>query len=246
MSTIVSGFVSNINERYSDSLERYYKNGSFLLQSTTPKIIFVDKIMFDLIGNNYNKINTLIIEINKNETYLYDYLPYLNNFKINTSNNSKDTIEFMFTMCNKTELVKKAIFLNHFKTDNFIWVDFGIKHIFNESFSDDEFIIKINNLQYKKYNDNKVRIGKIWNLDYELNIDIYKNVVWYFAGGVFGGNIDSLEKFGNLMKSKCIDIIMSKNTIMWEVNMWYLIYIENNNLFDIYSCNHDTTLICNY
>ena len=246
MSTIVSCFVSNINQRYSDSIERYYKNGSFLLQSTTPKIIFVDKIMFDLIDNNYNKTNTLIIEINKNDIYLYDYLSYLNNFEINTSNNSKDTIEFIFTMCNKTEWVKKAICLNHFKTDNFIWVDFGIKHIFNKSYSDDEFILKINNLQYKKYNDNKVRIGNIWNLDHEFHIDIYKDIVWYFAGGVFGGNINSLEKFGNLMKSKCIDIIISKNTIMWDVNIWFLIYKENKELFNSYYCDHDKSLIDNY
>jgi hypothetical protein len=153
----------------------------------------------------------------------------------------------MFTMCNKTEWVKRAIYLNYFKTENFIWVDFGIKHIFNGSFSycsDEDFIEKINKLNDKKYN--KVRIGGIWNISYDYNIDIYKNVAWYFAGGVFGGNIHSLEKFGNLMKSKCIDIMTSKNTIMWEVNIWYLIYNENKLLFDIYGCNHNASLIDNY
>lgn len=58
--------------------------------------------------------------------------------------------------------------------------------------------------------------------------------------------IHSLEKFASLIKSKCIDIMTSKNTIMWEVNIWYLIYKENKSLFDIYNCNHNSSLIDNY
>ena len=129
MSTIVSAFVSNVNERYSDSLKRYYEHGRILMKSKTPKVIFVDEIMFDLIGNEYDKTNTVIIKINKTDSYLYNYTSYLTNFQLNSTDHSKDTIEFMFTMCNKTEWVKRAIYLNYFKTDNFIWVDFGIKHI---------------------------------------------------------------------------------------------------------------------
>jgi hypothetical protein len=247
MSTIVSAFVSNVNERYSDSLKRYYEHGRILMKSTTPKVIFVDEIMFGLIGTEYDKTNTVIIKIFKTDSYLYNYTSHLTNFQLNSTDHSKDTIEFMFTMCNKTEWIRRAIYLNHFKTENFIWIDFGIKHILNGSFtycSDEEFIEKINKLNDKKYN--KVRIGGIWNLSYDYNIDIYKDVAWYFAGGVFGGNILSLEKFASLMKSKCIDIMTSNNTIMWEVNIWYLIYNENKSLFDSYNCNHDKTLIDNY
>jgi hypothetical protein len=244
MSTIVSAFVSNINERYSDSLKRYYEHGKILMKSTTPKVIFVDEIMFNLIGCDYDKTNTLIIKINKTDSYLYNYSSYLTKFHVNSTDHSKDTIEFMFTMCNKTEWVKRAIYLNHFKTEHFIWIDFGIKHIFQGLYTNEEFVEKIDKLKDKKYN--KIRIGGIWNINYEYAIDIYKDVSWYFAGGVFGGNINSLKKFGNLMKTKCIDIMTSKNTIMWEVNIWYLIYKENRELFNIYDCNHDKSLIDNY
>jgi hypothetical protein len=140
--------------------------------------------------------------------------------------------------------MRQAINLNHFKTNNFIWIDFGIKHIFQSSCTDEEFVEKINRLKYKTYDN--VRIGGIWNLNFKFNIDIYKDVAWYFAGGVFGGNKNSLLKFAELMKEKCIDIMTSKNTIMWEVNIWYLIYSENRGLFDSYDCNHNTSLIDNY
>ena len=50
MSTLVSAFVSNVNERYTDTLTRYYKFGKLLLKSNAPKIIFLDEPMYDLIG----------------------------------------------------------------------------------------------------------------------------------------------------------------------------------------------------
>ena len=247
MNTIVSAFISNINERYSDSLKRYYTLGKILLKTNVPKIIYVDEIMFDLIGDDYNNSNTLIVKINKKKSYLYDYARYLTNFDLKTDEPTKDTIEYIFTMCRKTEWIREAILLNYFKTDNFIWIDFGIKHIFNGLFSycsDKEFIEKINNLKYKTYNS--VRIGGMWNLSYDYNIDIYKDIAWYFSGGIFGGNKHYLIRFADLMKSKCINIMIIKNTIMWEVNIWYLIYLENNTLFDSYGCSHDKSLIDNY
>ena len=33
---------------------------------------------------------------------------------------------------------------------------------------------------------------------------------------------------------------------MWEVNIWYLVYKENKELFDNYYCNHNNTIIDNY
>ena len=48
------------------------------------------------------------------------------------------------------------------------------------------------------------------------------------------------------MKEKCIKIINEKKTLMWEVNIWYLIYKENNNLFDCYNCDHNESVVSNY
>jgi hypothetical protein len=153
----------------------------------------------------------------------------------------------MLTICNKTEWIREAILLNHFKTKNFIWIDFNIRQNLTgviNGCSDEEFIEKINNLAYKCYSS--VRIGGIWNNNYEFKIDIYRDKSWYFVGGIFGGNSNSLIKFADLMKTKCIDIITKKNTIMWEVNIWYLIYKENKNLFNTYGCNIDKKMIDNY
>ena len=242
MSTIVSAFLSNVNLRDDKNIHTYYNHGKLLIKSILPKIIFLDDEMFNLIGDDYDKNTTLIIKIDKYDSYLYDYKKLITNFEINTTYPKKDSIDYMLTICNKTELIKKAILLNYFNTDNFIWVDFGIKHVFK--CSDDEFIEKLNNL-YNKYNST-IRIAAIWNLEYNYNIDVYKNVAWYFAGGVFGGNKNILLQFAELMKTKCIEIITTKKTIMWEVNIWYLIYLENKELFDAYYCDHNDSIIDNY
>jgi hypothetical protein len=36
---------------------------------------------------------------------------------------NKDTLEYMITICHKTEWIKEAIDLNFFNTTNFTWID---------------------------------------------------------------------------------------------------------------------------
>jgi hypothetical protein len=145
-------------------------------------------------------------------------------------------------MCNKTEWIRKAIENDIFNSKNFIWIDFGIKQVCN--WSDNEFILKLDNLQVKNYD--KVRIGHIWDLSVIYDSDILKQITWYFAGGVFGGNKNILLKFADLMKDKCIEIMNITDSIMWEVNIWYILYKETPDLFEPYSCNHNNSIIDNY
>jgi hypothetical protein len=248
MTTIVSAFVSNINSRKEMDINKYFQNGKLFLKSSVPKIIFLDETMLNLVGEDYDKSNTVIIKINKEDIYLNNYRELLTNFNLNTNNSCKDTIDYIFTMCNKTEWIRTAILLNKFNTDNFIWLDFGMRYIFN--CSDEEFIEKVNNLHNKMYN--KIRVGKIWDIDqiYKYSEDeftlkdpiilkkynyplepgyiynMYKTVTWAFAGTIIGGHKTNLLIFAEKMKDKCIEIIMTKNTLMWEVNIWHLIYIQ--------------------
>ena len=243
MSTIVSAFISNINTRNDRNINTYYLLGKLLLKSTTPKIIFLDKDMYNLIqASDYDKKNTHIINYEKTDIYLYNYSEKLVNFNLNTDNPSKDSLEYIFAMCNKTEWIKKAIELDTFNSDNFIWIDFGLKQVCNCSNSD--FIEKLNKLYLKNYSS--VRIGNIWNLSSYYNFDILKQITWYFAGSVFGGDKKSLIKFAELMKNKCIEIINNYSTIVWEVNIWYMLYRIEPTLFNPYSCDHNNTIIENY
>jgi hypothetical protein len=238
--TIVSAFISNINNHR--DIEKYIECGKKLLEIDVPKIIFVEQNIYDiyLIDNCYN--NTKFIIIKKEDIYFYEYYDKILNFNILKGNDTKDTLEYMFTMCNKTEWVKQAIEINFYNTKQFIWLDFGIYHVMNNNLDFNDNIVKL----YDKEYDN-IRIASCWDLDMVYNIDnVYKYVAWYFAGGVFGGNCEKLLIFADLMKKKCLDIIEEKQHLMWEVNIWYLIYKDNKELFDPYTANHNRSIITNY
>ncbi len=269
MTTLVSAFVSNINSRQDMNLYKYYHNGRLFLKSTAPKIVFLDETMLELVGEDYDKTNTVLIKINKEDNYLYEYKHLLTKFTLNADTTQKDTLEYMLAICNKTEWLKIATELNHFNTDNFTWIDFGIRYICN--CSDELFIQKVDNLQHKTYNE--LRVGKIWDLnkitkrseevyvfgdvDHFQNFDhfkdntewafnIYETISWAFAGGIIGGHKDKILIFVEKMKNKCIETINTRNTLMWETNIWYLIYVDNKELFDPYFCDHNNSLLDNY
>jgi hypothetical protein len=242
--TLVSGFLTNVNQKMDCNIDKFFELGVLLLEAKIPKIIFVDEGMYEKI-NTYENEYTKIILINKTDYDLYQYMNHdvLTNFSLNTDNHAKDTIEFMFTMCNKTEWLKQAINIDCFNTEQFVWVDFGIRHVFR--CDDDNYLNILESLQNKNY-DNGVRIGTIWDLQVLYNFNILRDITWYFAGGVFGGNKENLLNFANLTKEKCLQIISQEKTIMWEVNIWYLIYLENRDLFNTYHCGHDDTIVTNY
>lgn len=241
MITIVSAFIININSRKDRSIQKYIEYGKVLLQTKVQKIIFIDEIIFNEL-KHYSDELTYLIPIKKESIYLYKYKDGLTHYNLSSTFPEKDSIEYMFVMCTKTEWIKQAIELNYFNSKQFIWIDFGIRHVFKSG--DNEFIQYIEHMNDKIYE--KVRIGSIWNPDKQYRGDIYKEVRWYFAGGVFGGDIKSLLLFAEKTKEMCLKIMEDKHTIMWEVNIWYLVYKELPSLFDCYTCDHNSSLITNY
>ena len=230
MTTIVSGFIFCLNNT-NRTIEEYIKYSIQLLKLPHNKIIFIDEKVFEFVEKYQNKHTILI------KTKIEDL--YLNKYKlepiVNTDNPSKDTYDYFTIQCNKTEWVREAINRNIFKTEQFIWIDFGIYHILSD--------INLNNLD-KRYQ--KVRIPNIWDLNIVYNCDINKDICWYFAGGVFGGSKSKLIEFADLVKDKCIEYVEKKQHLMWEVNIWYLIWKENKELFEPYLSDHNQSIIENY
>jgi len=48
------------------------------------------------------------------------------------------------------------------------------------------------------------------------------------------------------MKNKCISYIQEHKNLVWEVNIWYLIYRDNKELFNTYKADHNPSIIQNY
>jgi hypothetical protein len=239
MTTLVSGLITNIN--FYRSIDKYIEFGKILCNTNINKIIFIEKHIYDKFFKDEVYKFTTFIFTSKEELYLYKYIDYnLQNFnRLSTDNPLKDTLEYMFIQNNKIEWVREAIEKNPYNSNDFVWVDFGIYHMINDYKIFNDYINGISNKTYKN-----IRIAS--SLYSNTTHSIYTNINWFFLGSVFGGNSKKLIQLADLTRKKCIDTILNENTLMWEINIWYLVYLEHPYLFDPYKANHNPSILINY
>ena len=243
MTTIVTAFVTNINHIGFRNYETYIDYGKKMLRVNAPCVCFLEKEIYEKYFVNELKDfpQTYFFMFHKTQNYLYGYLDQVTHYDLHSDNPTKDTIEYMFLQCHKTEFLRQVIEINPFQTSNFTWVDFGIFHMIKN----DESLVKgIQHVSQKTYS--KVRVASCVNPNDSCHMDIYRQVVWFFAGSVIGGHKDALLEYANAMKVKCISIIEERHHIMWEINIWYLLYQEHNTIIDPYFANHDLSILMNY
>ena len=239
--TIVSAFVTGVNKKKDMDISHYIEYGKKLLRLSIPKIIFVESSVYETHLTDETYPLTEFVIISKNDIYLYTYISNITDFNINSKNPDKDTIDYLFVQCNKTEWVRQAIHRNSFKTEQFTWIDFGIYHIVKDDRLFQNAIMKI-----AKTRVNKVSVGSCWNLRLPFVRDIYKDVAWFFAGGIFGGEPLYLIEFADLVQQKCIEYILQTRSFIWETNIWYLVYKEHLDVFSPFLAEHDVSLLQNY
>lgn len=237
MATIVTALLTNINN-YRE-IDKYIEYGKKLINIPQQKIIYIEEKVHNMYYKDINDINTTFRFIEKKDIYLYEYYDQITNFNLISGHREKNTIDYMFVQCNKTEWIKNAIHENPYNSEQFIWIDFGIYHMIN---NDELFIKYINHICESKYDNIRIASGYFnGNEDY-----IYKQVIWFFLGSIFGGHKDKLLLFADLMKEKCLSIIKNEKTICWEINIWYLIYKEYPELFSTYTADHNINILINY
>lgn len=240
--TIVSAFITDVNKKKDMDISHYIEYGKKLLRIPVPKIIFVELSVYEThLSEEQYPLTEFIIISAKTDIYLYTFISHITDFDINSKNPDKDTIDYLFVQCNKTEWVRQAIHLNSFKTEQFTWIDFGIYHIVKNDRLFQNAILKISQTRV-----NKVSVGSCWNLRLPFVRDIYKDVAWFFAGGIFGGEPNYLIEFADLVQQKCIDYILNHKSFIWETNIWYLVYKEHLDVFSPFLAEHDVSLLQNY
>ena len=268
---IVSALITNINKnRNTTDYINYCKH---LFNNNISQVLFLEKAVFFqyahiLIhidgdgGMEYNQFlyetkvyeyvkyrTKIFVFFEKADIYLYNYQHALAPFELITNKPDKDTLEYMFIQCHKTEWVKMATQLFGGNTaQEYMWIDFGIYHMFNEE--KELFLGAIQNLYNRvihRTND-KIRTASCWSPEmYDIySATVYTKIMWLFAGSVFGGSTENVVRFADRMKQKCLQIIQDHKRLMREVNVWALLYKETPDFFDLYNCGHDNTIITNY
>ena len=238
----MTAFIPDVNQRNDRDIHWYLERGKHLLNVPIPKVIFAPRHIIDhlyLVNPGFN----LFVAFEFADIYLSKYLVSLNN-EVITDNPKKDTIEYFMIQCNKTEWVRKSITLNPFKSNQFIWIDFGIYQFYEKAGSAELFNEEV--MKMCSRNHNRIRIPSIWDINESKNIRDRKKILWFFAGSVFGGNSECLNSFSNIMRLKCLKMIEEQKTLVWEVNIWVDVFLEIPEIFDSYPANHDQTMIRNY
>jgi hypothetical protein len=129
-----------------------------------------------------------------------------------------------------------------------IWIDFGSFHMFQNKidvFQSELYKLRsrINRrLSSSSQSDSKITIARCWDPNHIYYGDIYKDINWLFAGSIFGGNVEAINIFACKMREKCFQVLREHNTLMWEINIWVLIYREAKDLFVLYPSDHSEIL----
>ena len=246
MTTLVSGFIDlrkydivnrNQNSLAFKTLDFFLEKAKYVLKLPYPKVIFLEKENIDIL-KEYENENTVFVPFEKEDLFLWSHREEILKTKLPENRQfEKDTHDYMMVQLQKTDWVRRAIELDHFKTEQFVWIDLGIYWIVKNQDIFDNGCAHLVNCSY-----DKVRIPGCWILGSGYSFD---QILWYFCGGLFGGNKDNLLLFHDLVHKKCLEIL-SYGRWMWENNIWYLVYLDNNELFDWYYGDHNITMIQNY
>lgn len=193
----------------------------------------------------------------KTDLFLWQHKSLATAFSLNTGNPTKDTLEYMMVQCQKSEWLVIAEALSRqcefegIGKKEYVWIDFGVFHMFKGKI--DAFQIELYKMRNRvnrrvlQYGEStRVLFARCWDPNHSFFGDIYRDVNWTFAGSVFGGGSAAVLRFAKLMRDKCFCILNERNTLMWEINIWLLIYREHPDLFGMYPSDHSEIIFLHY
>jgi hypothetical protein len=206
----------------------------------------------------------------KEDLFLWPYQKLASKFGVNTGNPGKDTLGYMMVQCQKVEWVSIALSFatESFATESFatesssasfmlrpddeyVWIDFGAFHMFRGSVDGFQLALyqlrnRIEKRVLREGCSKVIRMAGCWEPYRHSGGDIYRDINWTFAGSVFGGGAAAIREFGLRMREKCLMVLRERNSIMWEINVWVLIFLDVPALFSWYKSDHSPVLFDGY
>jgi Bacterial protein of unknown function (HtrL_YibB) len=155
-----------------------------------------------------------------------------------TDNEEKDTREYMILMNSKIEFIKDAMDQNPFYSSCFAWIDFSIAKILVSR----EYIDLLRDMGTNVPDHPFLAIPGCWTKEQCSESSILQSICWRYCGGFFWGDKQSLTHFYELYYRYFPIFIAKHHTLMWEVNFWS--WLEMNNLWSPqwYLANHDDSI----
>ena len=125
--TIVTGYFELDVSKASDSKYKEWMKNMLVIDN--PMVIFCDNESRDFIEEiriDKKDKTVVIVVFDIKEFYSYKYVnEYINNYKIDKEQNVGHSPILYMIWAEKSHFLKRAIEINPFKTDYFLWVDIG-------------------------------------------------------------------------------------------------------------------------
>jgi len=204
-----------------------------------------------------------LVLFEKEDLYFWNYRYLASAFHVETTNTEKDSLDYFLVQIQKLEWMRMAIALHrvHNEVQNgsnevpYAWIDFGIAHVFGDA-SDETFHSTMRDV-YSRVPSNGMLTGsgrvrfascEEWKPDNPVvwSLDIYTHVKWVMAGGAFLGWAADIERLAGVFYERCFRILLEKQTLMWEVNILAILWNERRDLFELFPCNHDASIVQTY
>lgn len=240
--TIVT-MIYNIREKennqsdciHNHKLETYLNySKEFILTLPYPLIIFTDDdILIKMIKEERTQNNllekTVIYKMPLEETYFYKDLDSLKElqtkFHIYNGVIDHETPLYIILTNNKFDFLEKAIEYNPFQSSHFVWIDFGVNHVAQNTDCIHDWINKLPD-----------KIKQMCINPYLENIndkEMFQIIYHHMAGGLFSGSIENILNYSRLFKEKTKQIY-EDNWYQLEEAVMTIIQRENPELFDLY------------
>lgn len=249
--TIVTMFY-NVREKEGNKTNSHLNRGvkkycelaeNFILTLPYNLIIFTDnEEVFEFIENKRisYKNKTCIYKKPFEDTYYYKHLDQLSElqkkFTIINGNVSQETPMYIILNNNKFDFMESAIQLNPFESDHFIWMDFGINHVAQNTEKIHEWICNVPN-----------KIKQLCINPYIETVDnkqMFQYIHHHTAGGLFTGSKENILKYCELFKQKT-EQIYAEDWYQIDEAVMTMVQRENPDLFDFFYGDYQG-IISNY
>lgn len=236
---------NNVNNRKVNQYLELAKK--FILRLPYPLMLFIDnneKEIYDTIyetrkNNNLLEL-TYIYQIDFKETYFYKDLKRLEElqkiFFIRNGDLNHETPMYIILNNNKFCFMDLAIELNPFKSEHFVWMDFGINHVAENTEKIHEWINLIPN-----------KIKQLCINPYTENVDnkeMFQYIYHHTAGGLFSGSKENMKKYSELFKQKT-EQIYNEDWYQIDEAVMTMVQRENPELFEFFYGDYQG-IISNY
>lgn len=215
--TCVSGYW-RIKNKHNNNFEKWFNT---TLKINCPYVFFSDKETIEIIKIYRGNLPTYYIECN-----ITDFNTYKFKDKMVTHPIHCPSIELNLIWNEKIFLIQKAIEINPFQTEYFMWMDAGISSFRNKMPPSQPFpnINKLNDLPKDKF-----IYSSSHNFTYNENFIKGQYHLHHHVSGIYLLHKNIINKLVDIYK-KYLTLI-DKNDIWTDQVIWTLIYKDNKELF---------------